>query len=549
VGEQIKKTNFKRFYWVVALFLVSLVFILDTRYFSSPPLRSDDWSQFVRPIVFDRIPLLDITGRRPLLTSFLALISPVFGLQIQWYYIFNWLLLFLSAVVVYQIIRRAFPRYLWLALPVAMIFLVYPVNYARTWLTVINNTFALLLALVSILLLLLYRWSGKTFQLVLANLLFLISLGTYEAAFGLVMFVALVLIFYPVETAKKRRWAFLSIIFVGALFLLWRTVLQSQWVDLQDQYISNLELSFGPLISRYGQGLFIFLFNWVGTLLLGFGDQKYWVFLGISLTVLAILLAFVPRSLKTAKRNSDYPFENRVQREKQLLVISLIGLLAWAAGYIPVIMLWAPAFYGDSSRVNLSSIPGGALALTAAIALIITFFAKRKERVGQALMIAVVPLVLLGIANQVHAQNQRVAVWEENKSLWQAMFTEVPNLENGTKVVIVIPGYEKLGPFEMLPFRGDWEAEAAIDTLYNNQDLFAEYYYVDSPALQDNWVPVDGDYSRYVFVFFDPTNDSVRVIRDPVTALNLSIQIENYDPADRIIGAADDTAEYRSLVD
>jgi hypothetical protein len=52
-----------------------------------------------------------------------------------------------------------------------------------------------------------------------------------------------------------------------------------------------------------------------------------------------------------------------------------------------------------------------------------------------------------------------------------------------------------------------------------------------------------------VFVFFDPTNDSVRVIRDPVTALNLSIQIENYDPADRIIGAADDTAEYRSLVD
>jgi hypothetical protein len=549
MSGNIKKTTFKQLYWIIPLLLVSLVYILDTRFFTSPPLRSDDWSQNILRIVFTRIPFFDITRRRPLQTALMALASSVFGLQIHWYYIINWLLLFVSAVIVHQIVRRAFPRTTWLALPTALVFLIYPVNYARTWLVTVNNTFALLLGLVAILLLLAYRRSGKTAQLVFANLLFLISLMIYEAALGLVMFAALVLVCFPGETAKKRRWAFLSILFTGALFVLWRAVLQPQWVNLQDQYLSSLEMSVSTLLSRYGQGLFIFLFNWTGPLLLGFGNHKYWVFLGICLTFLALLLAFIPRALKTAKRNSDYPFEERVKQEKELLAIGLIGVLAWAAGYIPVIALWAPTFYGDSSRVNFSSIFGGALALVAVIALMITFFVNRKERVGRIMLIAVIPLVLLGMGNQVYAQNQRVAVWEESKRFWQGLFETAPNLKDGTELVIVIPNYEKLGPFEMLPFRGSWDVESALKVLYNNQALTAEHYYMDSLALGENWSPIDGDYSQTVFVFFQPDDGEVRLIEDPVTALNLSIEVDGYAPETRITVPDEDTDVYRWLVE
>lgn len=544
-----KTTKFKRFQWIIPLFLVSLVYILDSRFFTSPPLRSDDWSQYVLQIVFNRIPFFDLTSRRPLLTSLMALVSPVIGLKIQWYYVLNWLLLLLSAVIVYQIVRQAFPRKPWLALPVALIFLIYPVNNARTWLVVINNTFALLLALVSILLLIHYHRSGKIYQLLVANLLFLISLLTYEAALGLVMFAALILVIFPEKSRRKRRWALFSIFLTGALFVLWRLILQPQLVNLQDSYITNLETTLNVLLSRYGLGLFTFLFTWTGPLLLGFDDQKYWVFLGICLAILAGLLAFVPRALRAAKGNTNFPRAERVKQEKEFLVISLIGALAWAAGYIPVIALWPPTFYGDSSRVNFSSIFGGALALVALIAFIITFFVNRKEQVGRILLIAAILLVLLGMGNQVYAQNKRVAAWEESKSFWQALFVEAPNLKNGTELVIVIPNYQKLGPYEMLPFRGNWDVDAALKVLYNNQDLTAEHYYMDSLAITENWIPVDGDYSQAVFVYFQPEEGRVRLIENPVTALNLSIQVTGYAPESRITDPVEETDAYRGLVD
>ncbi|MCB2213757.1 hypothetical protein KQH50_00020 [bacterium] len=543
------KNKLKKYYWIIPLFLVSLVYILDTRFFTSPPLRSDDWEQYVLQIVFNRIPFFDLTSRRPMLTSLMALASPIFGLQIQWYYVLNWLLLFLSAVIVYQIIREAFPRKPWLALPVALVFLVYPVNNARTWLVVINNTFALLLALVSILLLLLYRRSGRIYQLVIANFLFLTSLLTYEAALGLVLFAALILIIFPGKSTRSRRWAFSTIFFTGALFILWRLILQPQWVNLQDTYISNLETSLNALLSRYGLGAFTFLFNWTGPFLLGFGDLKYWVFLGLCLTTLVVILAFVPRARKAAKRNSDYAYPERVKQEKELLGIALIGALAWVAGYIPVIALWSPTFYSDPSRVNFSSIFGGSLALVAMIAFIITFFIHRKEQIRRILLIATIPLILLGIINQVYAQNKRVAAWEESKRFWQALFKEAPNFTSGTELIIVIPNYEKLGPYEMLPFRGDWDVDSALKVLYNNQDLTAEHYYMDSLAITENWTPVDGDYSQTVFVFLQPDEGSVRLIEDPLSALNLAVSVEGYAPESRITDPVDGTNVYRGLVD
>ncbi len=87
---------------------------------------------------------------------------------------------------------------------------------------------------------------------------------------------------------------------------------------------------------------------------------------------------------------------------------------------------------------------------------------------------------------QIHSQNQRIKVWNINKQFWQDTFTAIPNIESETKLIVVVPGYQKLKPFEMLPFRGDWEAESALDVFITILDLYAEYYYLDSPDLEDN---------------------------------------------------------------
>ena len=474
------------------------------------------------------------------------LLSSIFGLHFEWYYVVNWLLLFISGVVVYFIIKNAFPNKPWLALPAALIYLVYPVNYARTWLVIINNTYALLLALLSILLLLLFEKTGKIHQILLANLLFLISLGTYEAGFGVVILSALLLL---ILTRKKRRWAFISILVVGVSFFVWRVFLQSGLLNVQDQYLQNVNPSILTVIKNYIQGLFIFLFNWVGPMLIPFGDYKYWVFIGLCLVAIVILSVLVVKRSKKLKIDSPDMFTRKLTEIKSLLKISVVGGLFWIAGYIPVIFLWQPTFYGDSSRVNFAAILGAALGIAALMAAGITFFSRRAEVPKRELLIAIIPLVILGMAYQVHSQNQRIKVWEINKHFWQEMFTTAANLKSGTKLIVVIPGYQELAPFEMLPFRGDWEAESALDVLYNNPDFFAEYYYLDNPGLADNWVPVSGDYSKFLFVYFDPESTSLSIIEDPSTALNLNITVESYDPESRMIDYSPEVGEYRWLVE
>jgi hypothetical protein len=543
--EAIKKIS-RRYFWIFPIFIVSLVFILGGSYFSSPPLRSDDWNWLVWPTVFEPLKAINLADRRPFFSLFLIFLSSVFGLQIQWYYLVNWILLLLSGVVVYFIIKNAFVNRSWLALPVALIFLIYPVNYARTWLVTINNTYALLLTLLAILSMLTYTRSGKLYQIILANLLCIVSLWTYEAGLGIVFLAAALLI---ILTKHERRWALLSLIIVSSLFVVWRSFIQPQYLSVQDFYLQNANLSFFSLISRYIQGLFIFLFNWVGPLLLSFGDYKYWAFVGLNLFAISILIYLIIKKTKKLKSEAPQLYFEKINEVKSLLRISLVGALFWIAGYIPVIALWEPTFYGDSTRTNFVAILGAALIVVSLTAAVVTFLSKKTEIPSRMLNLVLVPFILLGMIYQIHSQNQRIKVWEFNKQFWQDMFQAVPNVKSETKLIVVVPGYQKLKPFEMLPFRGDWEVESALDVLYNNPDLFAEYYYLDSPVLEDNWIPTSGDYSNFLFIYFDHESGRFSIIQDPVASLNLLIDVQSYNPESKIIDFTPDVGEYRGLVD
>ncbi len=364
--------------------------------------------------------------------------------------------------------------------------------------------------------------------------------------FGIVMLSALLLILI---NRKKHRWAFISIILVGIGFFVWRVFIQSSLLNVQDQYIQNVNLTFLTTIKNYIQGLFIFLFNWIGPILIPFGEYKYWVFVGLSLIVLILLSVLIVKRIKKLKTDSPVMLSGKLKEIKSSLNIAIVGGLFWVAGYIPVIFLWQPTFYGDSSRVNFAAILGAALVVVTLIAAGVTVFSNKTEFPKWTLIFILIPLILLGMIYQVHSQNQRIKVWEVNKAFWQEMFTAVPNIKSGTKLVIFIPGYQDLVPFEMRPFRGDWEAEFALDVLYNDPDLFAEYYYIDNPQLADNWVPVSGDYSKFLFVYFDPESGLFSIIQDPKTALDLKIQAESYNTENRITEFTPEVGKYRWLVD
>lgn len=542
----IKKTE--PYAWLIVLFVVSLVYILDPRFFTNPPLRSDDWNMLVEPTVFGSFSLVDLTNRRPFMMALYALVSPIFQLHITLYYVLNWLLILVSSVVVYGIVHSAFERYRWLALPTALVFLIYPANYARTWLVIQINTFALLLALIAIWLIVRYLKSGKAWKLVLANILILLSLGTYEAGLGLILATGLaVLILARSAPLKRRLWTQTAALTV-ALFVLWRAVLQPLVLNVSDDYLASTIFSIAVLLERFVQGAFIFLFNWLGPLLLKFQDAKYGVFLGIVLLIVVIYLVLAWPKLKRLRTGESEAISDRKAKISDLFSISLLGLIFWAAGYIPVIFLYQPIFYGDGSRVNFAAIPGASLALVALLSALIAILIENQATLKKGVFVAVIPLVVLGVAYQCHNQNVRFQVWRQNEDFWNQMFTLVPGIESETKVVIVIPGYQKLEPFELMPFRGDWEAEAALRVLYNDDSLFAEYYYQDTPNLADNWVPVC-DLERFIFVFYDPQTTQIRLIDDPSSAIDFPCEVLNYHWAERLIDFEEGMGAYRWLVE
>ena len=264
-------------YWIIPIFLVSLVYILDIRFFTSPPLHSDDWSALIFQYIFEDLKLIDFSDRRPLISFVFSVLSSVFGLQIQYYYLVNFILIFFAGALLYQITVKSFPNYSWLALPVALIFLIYPLDLTKTWLITINSHFVLLIDLLVILLLLLFVKSGKFWKLILANLLFLFSLGIYEGGLGIVILAAVVMAIKARKISKTRSYALISVIIIGVIFIVWRLFIQPTILDIQDSYVEQISTSISTIAYRYAIALIYTLYCWIRPLTAFLGQSKFLV--------------------------------------------------------------------------------------------------------------------------------------------------------------------------------------------------------------------------------------------------------------------------------
>ena len=533
--------------WGILIFLVSLIFILDPRYFTSPPLYSDDWLMISR-YVFDGFNLADLVERRPFLEAFFYTTFSIFGTKIQYFYLANFLILFLSGILFTVIVKKAFPKFAWIPLLAALVYLIYPADYSKSWLIMSFIHFVLLIDLIVVLFLMAYAESGKIWYLLFANILFLYTLGIYEAGLGLVMLAGLLLAILSRDISINRRLSLLSVLVTGGFFIIWRTFIQPNILSVADNYLEHLNTSFGTILYRYARGLFIFIFNWVGPWLNPFGKTKYLIFMAAGLIILGISLVFFPRLISRAKSSLTFPWEERKKQIKSFLPILLIGVLFWAAGYFPVISYDLPAFNGIDSRFNLFSIAGASLAMVAGLACLSTLVVKTTEQIKIMTQIAVIPFLLAGGFYQLWSQNERFQAWEHQKQFWNLTFEIAPGLKNESKVVIVIPGYQELDQFEPVPFSGNWEARSALQVLYNNKNLNAQYYYPDIPHQGSNSLPGNEEWSKYMFLYYNPAKPSVEIMEEPVEALSLPGNLPGYEPGKRITQQSQQSGLYRWLV-
>lgn len=544
----------EQFFTILAIFIVSIV---SFGTFNSTILSSDDWSYFVAKYVFGNLQPINLTDRRPLILVLYYVLASLFGLRFEFYYFFNYAILFLSALMVYVIVKRAFPEQKWIAGLVALIYLIYPVDYTRTWLIMIYIRFWWLVSLGVIWLLLEFAESGNKYIYSLAMLGVAIPLGAYEGQFGIILLTSfLITIFYKKTPTKHRLIILGSVIAITFAFLVWRTYIQPSFLEINDAYVEALQFNPAILITRYLNGLGIFTTFWFdpiyAQLKLSGLNLKNWSLLYISICSIAIIWI----SSRTA-HSARLEISQKVSVAKSYIIIFLTGGAFWIAGFIPIILLYSPSLNGNASRVNSYAVMGASLMLVSIASAVATLLANSILTKRFLVICIILPFIFAGIFAQLQVNKENKISWETQKKIWNGVFEIIPNIKDQKRVVIIIPGYQQLLPFESYPFLSGWEVEACTQVLYNNPNIGGNFYYKDIlPAellfTKNGFRPIQTDkiipYKKLIFVYYDSQSNRVELIEDLERELQLPFSVNNYNPGENIISAEPSTAEFRWLV-
>jgi hypothetical protein len=343
---------------------------------------------------------------------------------------------------------------------------------------------------------------------------------------------------------------------IGGIYIFWRFMILPHMSNADDTYIHLVNVSVSTISFRYLRGLIVFILNWLGPVLsVGLGNfildelNRHYVvaIFIIGLVIIGFSIYFV-RRFGISSWKKVFIWGDRNRNLYSLLVIFLVGGLFWAAGYVPVITIYSPNFGGMGTRDSLFASAGASLALVASISILICLIDKSLKNVRTISIISIIPLLILGSLYQLSAQRENFSAWDKQKQFWSAMFKAIPGLKKNTEVVIIIPGYSHLGEFQILPFSGNWEAEAALSVLYNDSSLNAVYYYPDRSKIEDNFLKSAPNWSNYIFVYYDPTKSTLKIVQDPEKELSLSFQVSGYNPDKRIVTRSLQSESYRWLV-
>ena len=438
--------------------------------------------------------------------------------------------------------------------------MLYPADYTRMWITMLNIRATWALTLCAILVLLNYCRRGEIWKYFLALFMIILSLGVYEGQLGFLFMwvIALFLIERPMR--KDRMGLLLLLLTLLVLFGVWRVWGQRILLGINDPYVGLI--NFGPMtiFSRYLHGIWIFLSSWVKPYAFYFYRTEQ----TMSLYLLEFFLALSALGLLSLSRFKIRNEESlQLTQSRSLFILATAGLVFWMAGYMPIILSAGPNLDTISSRVNIFAIPGAALFFCSLLGALFLSLLKSIRKTRVLLWVVLLPFFAIGIFTQIWLQYASQSMWQQQKIIWNSIFNLAPDFKDDTLVVIVIPTFGSQKVFKHSPFIDDFETTSGLTVLYNNPTLIGKLYYLDgssgySVKLDENGVtPVTPprantrtSYDQTVFFMYNPDKGQVHLINDLASELNLPFPNPiSYSPRNRILPMYHETEGiYRYLV-
>ncbi len=552
------------------LLIIGTFSVLVSWLFYNGRLVLDDWEQIVSYHVFGQSRWFAWGRIRPLDLTAYKMIGEIFGLNLFAYYFINTLIILGVFFMIYILLSRLLPQLRPFALVVSLVGLLYPADFTLSWITMINNRLAWLIALVGMWFLLEYVIDGGLYRLALAGLCLFVPLWIHEGALGISFAWCFFLAIISRKAEGRRRLAVLSPMILLVLFFVLRVFVRPR-MGVYDANAVNLVNVSPEFIWFQLKQIVILVRAWVEPLpelfiRMGFFPQPKRFFLaGLALLIgLAMLIGYA--LLRRYQPGDQQPLSpgDKKQMSKALGWTIFFAAGFVVAGYIPYLMNFSPNLDDISTRANMFAIPAAAAIIAALIGLFALLISKSISQWRLLLWTGAIPLLLIGLGAQVIIQARWGAAWDQQTQIWKKLFEIAPDFAENTTVVLVQDGYQDPGYVEHPPLYAQWEIEHALRVLYEDYSLKGRILFPSTEIHSEARLSPEGVIGAYdlvapdyrepaafnevVFIRGSARQGTIEVIYDLAEEFDLPFQPAGYNPNSRIDAVENKNWRYRFLV-
>jgi hypothetical protein len=476
------------------LLILTLRFLTWHRHLNTPAIFGDDWIWYVKLPLEGGLHCPEISPRF-FLNCIPALQNIFFGLNFSAHRIVVVLISLFTVIGLYFLLCQLFPRYHLLNIGVSLLWLYYPLdNYRQISVMATYMNLGYLFLILSFAALTIFIRKKKWFVWIIALLMFIISLGLYEAVIGIMTFGSVVYFALSWRMEKKFKIAFAVPVIISVSFILSRILYQLSDIGTKYGHPTNhLAIDAFEITRRTYLG-FRFLMHWAWThpLISLFPD---WLTQGghdnlnatliIFATLIIILIGVLILSkfgpwIKMSENIDKFFQHSHVMPTKDVIIISLIGVMIMLFGYFPSILAIFPSSRFEVSRIF--TLPS--LGVCLMIGLFLWWISQwisysnrykyRKQVMSLTFLALVMPFVLFGSIIKFKIEEQFHRAWLVQKTIWSQFFELVPDFADGTYVVLLMPKYDSM--MDVPPLQAGYDSfEYALSSLYGNRHIIGAF--------------------------------------------------------------------------
>lgn len=496
-GSSAAKRPFIKKYAYTILALAILALLVYGWASRVPSIFGDEWGYLFKHIKLGGNPCPDWNSARPFGICWTGLAFHVANMNMIVFHAFGMIINFITSLLLLITLDILLPDWPSFNGAVAAVYLLFPADMTRVWLAG-SVTFGAGTYLLPALFMALFWRDGRWWSWLMGMITLFFALGSYEVGVGAVLALSGMAFLFSRHRTWGQRVGLLFPAIATTVFSLWRWSWQKSVGSAYGYDVNSVTTSPLVLAERlYRSTRFLLGEAWVVSItelqpfLPPFSRSIRIIALALIIgsMVTAILLAR-RLSKKSSRFNSSPAAGIQGMDEKlKLLKAGAVGLVIMFMAYFPIILVNNPNPRYPLSRVYHLPAIGASLVICATLFGVCQLMEHSPKRARLMALAGLIPLLAVGIAGHVMTSHAVSRAWADQKFIWNSILEQANQLEDGTRVLLLLDGNAERSRDPHPFISGIWGFTSALNLLYENDTLYGTFI-MGSPS---KTLDIDGD--------------------------------------------------------